>query len=131
MQENGGITSHLDLKTRLCLMAAFIYGTSDQENFTINKALQKSIEIAENLSGEKMQGNNNHNNYVEVTPSRLDLKTRLCLMAAFIYGASDQESFTVNKALQKAVEIENAADAMVRKMKRENPIPRSKPWRKT
>lgn len=61
---------------------------------------------------------------VDVLPSRLDLKSRLCLMAAFIYGAADPDVMSVDLAISKAVEIENAADARVRKMKRENPIPR-------
>lgn len=72
-----------------------------------------------------MAGNNHftESEFKEVLPSRLDLKSRLCLMAAFIYGAADPPH-TVEQAIEKAVEIENAADARVRKMKRENPVPR-------
>lgn len=74
-----------------------------------------------------MAENNNHSRekeFLDVVPFRVDLKSRICLMAAFIYGAADPQAMTVNQAIDKAVEIENAADAKVRKMKRENPIPR-------
>lgn len=56
-----------------------------------------------------------------VLPSRLDLKTRICFMAAFIYGS---EQMKVSEAIERAIEIENAADAAVKKMKQDNPVPR-------
>lgn len=58
-----------------------------------------------------------------VLPSRLDLKTRICFMAAFIYAS---EEMSVDQAINRAIDIEDAADAAVKRMKRENPVPRFK-----
>lgn len=55
----------------------------------------------------------------DVPPARLDLKTRITLMASIIYGASDQ---TVEEAVETAVEIENVAEQRIRRLKTENPI---------
>lgn len=57
--------------------------------------------------------------------TRLDLKNRICLMAAIIYGTSDQDKMTVQKAVEFAVGIEDATEARVRKMKTNRPIPRA------
>lgn len=62
----------------------------------------------------------------DVIPARLDLKTRICLMAAIILGTSDHERMNTKLAVEAAVEIENATDARVRKMKQDNPIPRGR-----
>jgi hypothetical protein len=63
---------------------------------------------------------------VQVHPSRLDLKTRICLIAAILHSTADHENTTVQKSIEIAIEIENAADSAVKQMKRENPIPRAK-----
>lgn len=65
----------------------------------------------------------------EFNTSRLDLKTRICFMAAFIYGTGDLDTMTVEKAVEKAVEIENLSDARVVRMKSENPVARKKSTR--
>jgi hypothetical protein len=58
----------------------------------------------------------------DVITIRLDLKSRICTMSSFIYGTFGEIS--IEDAVEKAVEIENAADARVKQMKRDNPIPR-------
>jgi hypothetical protein len=61
---------------------------------------------------------------VNVITSRWDLKTRLCMMAASIHSTAP-EGTDVKEAIQAAVAIENAANAAVKKMKQDNPIPRA------
>jgi len=74
------------------------------------------------------EGNRSEPEYVEITPTRLDLKTRIGIMAAIIYSTADLTTMTaetaVKEAIEAAVKLENAADAMTKKVKRDNPIPR-------
>ena len=58
----------------------------------------------------------------DVLPYRPDLKTRLSIMAAIIYGTGDPDRMTATKAIDVAVEIENQADSKVRELKRTNYI---------
>ena len=60
-------------------------------------------------------------NYIDITPTRLDLKSRIVMSASLIFSSSD---YTVKEAVKFAVEIENEAEATVKKLKDENPIPR-------
>ncbi len=73
-------------------------------------------------------GRKHEDRYLEVVPSRLDLKTRICLMAAIIYGTADPGTLEAKEAVDKAAEIENAADRKVRQMKQENPVEKKR-WR--
>lgn len=59
------------------------------------------------------------------TTVRLDLKNRICFMAAIIFGTSDQEKMNVQKAVEIAVGIEDTAEARIRKLRTDRPIPRS------
>lgn len=56
----------------------------------------------------------------KVQTMRLDLKTRIYLGACKIFSMI--EGITVDEAINKAVEIENAADAKVKEMKERNPV---------
>jgi len=59
-----------------------------------------------------------------VRTTRLDLKTRICLMAAIIFGTADQNVMDIKEAIEAAVGIENLTNARVKSMKKYNPIPR-------
>lgn len=60
---------------------------------------------------------------IDIVPTRLDMKTRVCLMASIIYGTAEPSDMTVEKACSAAVEIENLANQKVIEMKKQNPIP--------
>ena len=57
----------------------------------------------------------------DVETIRLDLKTRIQLTAAFIYGTADPSDMTVEKAVSIAGEIEDASEQLVRRIKQNNP----------
>lgn len=56
----------------------------------------------------------------DFVPTRIDLKTRICVMASVIFGTLGD--LTPKEAVEKAVEIENIAEVRVKKLKDENPI---------
>ena len=60
---------------------------------------------------------------VDIIPTRLDLKTRICLMAATIIATDENQDAT--KAVEAALAIEDIAEQKIKELKSRRPIPRS------
>lgn len=127
--------SRLDLKTRLCLTAAIIHSTAEKSS-KVQDSMNTAVEIenVSDLTAKKLKrettSTETKSNWkgsskdIQIHPTRLDLPTRLGLMATVIYSTDDKPS--VAKSIETAIAIENAADAAAKKMKLENPVPRVK-----
>lgn len=114
-------TTRLELQTQLSLMASFIY--SSASNMTVEKAVDIAIEIRSRVDdkvkdeiGRKVVKVKEE----KVQTNRLDLKTRICFMSSIIFASID--GITTDEAVEEAVAIENASDARVKRMKKENPV---------
>lgn len=113
-------TTRLEEQTQLSLMAALIYGSV---KMTVERAIDIALDIKTGVevqlrSGRGITKVENKNERVQT--NRLDLKTRICLMSSFIYASID--GIGIDDAIEEAVKIENASDARVKRMKKENPV---------
>jgi hypothetical protein len=118
-------TTRLELQTQLSLMASFIFGSIDK--ITVEQSIDIAIEIKDGVDRRvndfrtrRKAATVENEEKEKVQTTRLDLKTRICFMSSIIYGSID--GIKINEAIEEAVRIENASDARVKKMKRDNPV---------